>query len=200
MTDLHLELNKPAGIDLLQIQKVQGRIAGGEIAGQMEWAFPDTGPSRYAIGLVLQGADVKEMSGDKNADIHGNLAASLAVEGNYNDPTSRQGRGDVEVTGADMYHIPLVLGLLQVTNLALPITSPFSEATARYSIQGQRVTFEQIELRAKEMIMQGTGHLDFDTKRVSMTFTTDNTTWPKLPIIGDLISSARHELLQINVS
>jgi hypothetical protein len=50
------------------------------------------------------------------------------------------------------------------------------------------------------MIMQGTGHLDFDTKHVAMTFTTDNTTWPKLPIIGDLISSARHELLQINVT
>jgi hypothetical protein len=200
MTDLHLELNKPAGIDLLQIQKVQGRIAGGEIAGQMEWAFPDVGPSRYAIGLVLQGADVKEMSGDKTADIHGNLAASLAVEGNYNDPGSRQGRGDVEVTGSDMYHIPLVLGLLQITNLALPITSPFNEATARYSIQGQRVTFEQIELRAKEMVMQGTGHLDFDTRRVSMVFTTDNTTWPKLPIIGDIISSARHELLQIDVA
>ncbi len=200
MTDLHLELNKPAGIDLLQIQKVQGRIAGGEIAGQMEWAFPDVGPSRYAIGLVLQGADVKEMSGDKSSDIHGNLAASLAVEGNYNDPTSRQGRGDVEVTGSDMYHIPLVLGLLQITNLALPITSPFNEATARYSIQGQRVTFEQIELRAKEMVMQGTGHLDFDTRRVAMVFTTDNTTWPKLPIIGDIISSARHELLQIDVA
>ena len=48
--------------------------------------------------------------------------------------------------------------------------------------------------------MQGTGHLDFDTKRVNMVFTTDNTTWPKLPIIGDLLSSARHELLQINVA
>jgi len=200
MTDLHLELNKPTGNEVLQVQKVQGRIAGGEIAGQVEWAFPDHAPSRYAIGLVLQGADVREMSGDKNANIHGTLAASLAVEGTYNDPTSRRGRGDVAVTGSDMYHIPLVLGLLQITNLALPITSPFSEATARYSINGQRVTFEQIELRAKEMVMQGTGHLDFDTKRVSMVFTTDNTTWPKLPIIGDLISSARHELLQINVS
>jgi hypothetical protein len=200
MTDLSLALNKPAGIDLLQVQKVQGRIAGGEIAGQMEWSFPDHGPSRYAVGLVLQGADVKEMSGDKTADIRGNLSASLAVEGNYDDPASRRGRGDVEVTGADMYHIPLVLGLLQITNLALPITSPFSEATARYSIEGQRVTFEQIELRAREMVMQGTGHLDFDTKRVSMVFTTDNTTWPKLPIIGDLISSARHELLQIDVN
>jgi hypothetical protein len=200
ITDMQLELTKPSGQDVLQVQKIQGKIAGGAIAGQVEWSFPDKGPSRYAIGLVLQDADVREMSGDKNADIHGNLNASLAVEGNYNDINSRQGRGDVEVTGTDMYHIPLVLGLLQITNLALPITSPFSEATARYSIQGQRVTFEDIELRAKEMVMQGTGRLDFDTKHVAMTFTTDNTTWPKLPVIGDLINSARHELLQINVA
>jgi hypothetical protein len=32
-----------------------------------------------------------------------------------------------------------------------------------------------------------------------MTFVTDSTTWPKLPVIGDLIQGARHELLQIKV-
>jgi hypothetical protein len=200
LTDMHIDLLKPADNDLLQIKKMQARIADGQLAGEMEWAFPAQGPSRYAIAMVMQNADVHQLTGEKAADVHGRLSASLNVEGNVNDPTSRRGRGDVAVTGSDMYHIPLVLGLLQVTNLALPITSPFNEATARYSIEGQRVTFEQIELRAKEMLMQGSGSLYFDTKRVKMTFTTDNTTWPKLPIIGDLLTSARHELLQIHVN
>jgi bisphosphoglycerate-independent phosphoglycerate mutase (AlkP superfamily) len=32
------------------------------------------------------------------------------------------------------------------------------------------VTFETIELRAKEMTMSGNGHLDFNTGRVGMSF------------------------------
>jgi len=47
--------------------------------------------------------------------------------------------------------------------------------------------------------MQGSGALDFDTKRVRLTFVTQDKTWPKLPVIGDLLQGARNELLQIHV-
>jgi hypothetical protein len=83
--------------------------------------------------------------------------------------------------------------------LSLPITSPFNEGSCKYTIDGSRVTFDSIELRAQGMTMAGNGHLDFDTSRVGMTFITENTTWPKLPIIGDVIQGARDELLQIHV-
>jgi hypothetical protein len=49
------------------------------------------------------------------------------------------------------------------------------------------------------MLMQGRGFLDFGTKKVRMTFTTDNPNWPKLPILGDLVQGAKRELLQIQV-
>jgi hypothetical protein len=51
-----------------------------------------------------------------------------------------------------MYKIPLVLGLLQITNLALPITSPFNQAEASYGVDGQRITFE-IDLAASNQML-----------------------------------------------
>ncbi|MBC8105666.1 MAG: hypothetical protein H7Z14_03680 [Anaerolineae bacterium] len=198
-SDLRATLIKPAGQDLLRIPKLEARIADGEMAGQFDCILADTGPSRYALTLVLRNADVKQFTGEAAPDVRGRLSASLALEGAFNDTASRRGRGDVSVNGERMYRIPLILGLLQITNLALPITSPFNEAAARYIVDGNRVTFESIELRAKDMLMQGSGHLDFGTKQVRLTFVTDNTTWPKLPIIGDFLQGARHELLQIYV-
>ena len=38
--------------------------------------------------------------------------------------------------------------------------------------------------------MQGNGYLDFGSKQVRMTFTTDATGWPKLPFIGEILRSA----------
>jgi len=199
VTNFRATVYKPTGQDALQLGKIQARIAGGTMAGEVNFVYPHDRASRYALALVLQNADVVGLTGETEPDIRGQLSASLAVEGSYNDPASRRGRGDVSVAGEQMYRIPLVLGLLQITNLALPITSPFREATARYSIDGSRVTLEQIELRAKEMLMQGTGHLDYSTGQVRLTFTTDSTGWPKLPFIGDLLQTARQELLQIQV-
>jgi hypothetical protein len=209
LTDLHAHLEKLTSVDAMQLTKVQGRLASGDFAGQIDWTTPDTGPGRYALNIVLRNADVRELTGENAAvngnpndpkdDVRGLMSGSLALEGVFDSPSSRRGRGDVVVNGQQLYKIPLILGLLQVTNLALPITSPFSDATCRYSVDGSKVTFENIELRAKEMLMQGSGNLDFDSKRVRMTFVTGNDTWPKLPVIGDLIQGARNELFQIHV-
>jgi hypothetical protein len=199
VTKFRAEILKTPEHEQLTIGKIEAQIAKGSMAGQVDYAFSDTGPSRYAINLLLRNADVRELTGETEPDLAGQLSASLALEGTYEQPNSRRGRGDVAVAGKEMYRIPLILGLLQVTNLALPITSPFTEASARYSIDGARVTFEQIELRSKEMLMQGDGNLDFSTKQVKMSFVTDSRNWPKLPLIGDLLEGARHELLQIHV-
>jgi hypothetical protein len=98
-----------------------------------------------------------------------------------------------------MYDVPLVLGLLQVTNLALPLSSPFNEATARYSVEGQRIAFENVSLRSDTMVMSGDGHLDFGTKKVSLTFVTDNAGGLRLPFFNELWQGARQELLRIHV-
>ena len=66
----------------------------------------------------------------------------------------------------------------------MPIKSPFSDATTHYIVEGPKVTFEQIELRAANMLMSGNGSLNFDTRRMSFAFTTDNPNWPKIPIVG----------------
>jgi hypothetical protein len=196
--DFSVDLYKPELYDAMRLDKIQGSLAGGEIAGQVDLAFPENAASRFALTLVLRNADVTQLTGEK--DIHGQLTASGALEGSWNDPSSRRGRGDVTVAGRDMYHIPLMLGLMQLTNLSLPISSPFSEGNARYSVDGQRITFERIELRASNMLMQGSGSMNFDTKKVKMTFETDNPNWPKLPIVNELLQGAKHELLQIHVN
>jgi hypothetical protein len=165
----------------------------------VDYYFPDVGPSHYAVDLKLMNADVRELAGEAESDIRGRLSASLAVEGSYDQPNSRRGRGVVEVGGEKMMKIPLVLGLLQITNLALPITSPFTQGSATYSIEGSRVVFDQIELRSREMLMKGDGNLDFNSRQVRLNFVTDSANWIKLPFIGDLLESARHELLQIHV-
>lgn len=200
ITNLKAELIKPEAHDALRIGKIAGEIAGGEIAGQVDLLFPEKGNSRFGIVMLLRNADVQTLTGPSDKEIKGRLSASLSVEGDWGDPSTRRGRGDVSVTGKEMYRIPLILGLVQITNLSLPISSPFQEAVARYTVEGQKVGFEQIELRASNILMSGNGWMDFGTRKVKMTFMTDNPNAWRIPFLHELIQGARQELFQIHVT
>jgi hypothetical protein len=199
--DFRADLFKPAGQDELRITKMRCDIADGAMSGEMTLIYPEVGPSRYALELVVREADVKTLAFEKDdMAVKGRLTASLSLVGSWGDESQRRGRGDVIVEGRDMYRIPLVLGLLQVTNLALPISSPFNEATAVYNIDGTRVVFDQIQLKARNMLMTGNGSLDFNSKAVDLAFTTDTPGGlMKLPFLRELWSGARGEMLTIHV-
>jgi hypothetical protein len=148
---------------------------------------------------VLRNADIKQMAGKFEENISGQMNASLSLEGNWNNDAQRRGRGDVTVSGKNMVRIPLLLGLLQVTNLTLPTNNPFNEGTARYSVDGKRVTFEAIQLRSADNLMRGSGWLDFGSKAVRMSFYSDNPAIARVPVVGELASGFKQELLQFQV-
>lgn len=199
--DVRADLIKLTGQDVLRVAKLRGQLAGGEVAGQFEMVLGEQNAgSGYALNIVLRQADVAELTGERDKAVQGQLTASVSLEGKWGQPASQRGRGDVLVSGKEMYRVPVILGLLQITNLSLPISTPFTQGTARYSVQGRVVTIEQLELRSNTMTMAGSGQLNFDTRKVKMTFTTDNPKALKIPLINELMQGLRQELLQIQVN
>ena len=217
VTDLRADLDQSAGVSVppdpsaaagsadtvLRARRVSGVLAGGDFAGTAEVTFPAAGSPRragYAVDFQLRDADAHAILGsDSPSSANGLVTASLALQGDWADPTSRRGRGDVLVVGKQMAQIPLLLGLLEVTDLSLPSGNPFNEATARYAVDGNRVTFDQIQMRSPTLLMAGNGWLDFGSGRVRLNFTTDNPNLPAVPILHELWQGAKQELLQIQV-
>jgi hypothetical protein len=197
--NLQATISKPADQPTLHVTDLKATVADGDLAGDLAVSLPDAKSGRYAINMILNDADASELAGDIDAKISGRLSASLQMAGSVSDASDRQGRGDVQVAGAQMYQLPLLLGLFQVTNLALPISSPFERAAARYSVLGQRVTLEKIQLSSKDMAMLGSGHIDFATKQVDLTFDTGTPAWLSFPLVGPMWQKAQSELMQIHV-
>ena len=187
------------GHNVYHFEDLQAKVAGGKLAmSQLDIDVPDKGPSMYALRLDLKDIDLRSLELEGN--IHGRLNASLNLEAKWNDPASRVGRGDVLIQGKELYSVPVVFGWLQIANLAMPGKSPFTEATCTYNIQGQKLVLRPIVLRTSTVIMQGDGLLDFASKKMEMTFLTDNRNFFRIPILGDLIDVAKHELLPVHVT
>ncbi|MGN6504863.1 MAG: hypothetical protein ACTHM6_04805, partial [Tepidisphaeraceae bacterium] len=198
VTGLSTEMHKVADRNVMELSTIDGKIAGGNVAGQIETSLTKTDP-RFALNLQVRGVRITELTGDLTNPIDGKLTASLAMEGRWSDTAGRHGRGDVQVDGKNMYRVPVVFGLMQVANLALPNDTPIQQAALRYTIEGPRLIMDQIDLRATESVMQGSGEINFDSKQVDMRLSLANSAADALPIFGDLIKAARQDLLQIRV-
>ncbi|MBC7785045.1 MAG: AsmA-like C-terminal domain-containing protein [Burkholderiales bacterium] len=195
---LTANIAKQADKDVLQLTRIDGRIADGQISGQIDSILSEKDP-RFGLALVLRNAKVAELTGDTDKPIDGRLDASLSLEGKWADPTSARGSGDVKVAGKNMYRVPIVFGLMQMANLSLPLESPIRQAGLRYNVEGQRVILETIDLRSATSAMEGSGWIDFGTKQVQMTLYVVNEAADSVPIFGQLIKGAREDFMQIRV-
>ena len=198
-SDFHLDLAKNSDDPEIDIAHMQGKFAAGDVAGQGDYIFPDNSPARYDLNLVLRDADVQQITSRAQQGLKGRVTASLQLGGNWDDPNSRRGHGDVNVAGEHMYEIPVMLGLMQITNLALPVSSPFNDISTRYTLEGQKVIFDQIKLKSKDMQMTGNGEMNFAEQRVSLWLSTTNPNLVGIPILGPLLTGANQELLRIHV-
>ena len=181
----------------------------GEIAGGVTLDRSRRDESRWSAEFLLRNADVESLTAAAPTKMTGELNASLSLEGAWAaadaSPSARtaasmlrRGRGEISVIGKDMVSVPMILGVTQVVSLALPFTGGFDEATASYSLEGDRVSFSEINLQSPEMKIKGAGWLDFARKQLSLDFVTDST-GKDLPVIGSFLDAARRELFQIKV-
>ncbi len=184
----------------IDVSHLTGRFADGDLAGQGDYIFPANAPSRYDLNMVLRDADVRQITtSSAAADIQGRLTASIQLGGMWNQPASRRGHGDVLVRGDRLYNIPVMFGLMQITNLQLPLNSPFNQITTRYALEGQKVLFEKIELKSNDVAMTGSGEVDFARRTVSLWLATNNPALLALPVIGPLLGGANQELLKVHI-
>lgn len=189
---------KRPGEDLLRLTGLSARIAGGQVAGQIETGLNRRDP-RFGLNLLVRNAKVAELTGEAARGIEGTLTASLAMEGRWDDPRTRRGRGDIQVNGREMVKIPLVFGLMQVANLSLPNSEPIRQAGLRYIIQGPQIVMNQIDLRSSRSVMQGDGTIDFDKSTVDLRLSLGESPADNLPLFGDLIKSTRQDLMQLRL-
>ncbi len=197
----------------IRFQDVVAQIANGDLSGAVEIDRSNLESTRWGAEFKLRGAELGKVVGDAPAAVaaglSGTMNASVAIAGAWPaqgdsaalakaSTQSRRGRGDISVSGEKMVRVPLVVGATQLVNLQLPFTTGFNDANASYVIDGPKLTFTDLTLKSREMQIRGGGWVDFDSREVSLNFTTDTQGKP-LPVIGDLLNAARRELLQIRV-
>ncbi len=221
VTDVRASLSAGEEPGQVELTSLVGECYGGRLSVEGQVRVPWLGePGRYDVRLALGQAAVDPIlrrpaphpaespagtAAPPSAGATGpaswrpgRLVASLAVAGEFGRPESRIGRGDIRVTGAELYEVPLAMWALQLSALTLPVSTSFREADIDYYIDGDEVIFERLMLDSPAMSLHGQGVLNYRSQRLDMQFNTASKL--RAPLLTPIWESLRDLFVTIRVT
>ena len=129
----------------------------------------------------------------------GQVTASFQMRGIWGETNTMRGDGILLVRHADIYNVPLAMGLLQVATLRLPVSHAFQYCKIVYVIDHGIIHFKKIILTSPGVNLDGRGSLHLTSQRLHLTLVTHSPPGTRIPVLGLLVGLVRSQLLQLQV-
>ncbi|MCD4825186.1 MAG: hypothetical protein K8S55_11305, partial [Phycisphaerae bacterium] len=166
MTAIRTRMKKAPGSNVIRMDEIVGKAHGGRMVGDATITL--TEPIRYEMNGSVENIDLASLVNaglprEKWSDVSGKLAGELALTITGGKIPVRQAAGDLEITKARMYKLPVILGLLNVIYLTVPGDSAFNGGCMRYHMKNDTLVFDEIFLAGKTISILGSGTLNMKT-------------------------------------
>jgi hypothetical protein len=173
---------------------------GGSLAGNAAVRH-NNGPS-YQIDLALGAADLARFVNEHGgpADMNGKVSGRLSLSGAGLSLQSLNGAGELHVVDANIYKLPVLVSMLKVPNLRnrTPDTTAFHSCDMKFTVQGDRLYFEQLNLLGDAVSLYGKGESGFD-RRLNLVFYTLLEPAMPIPLWKTIAGQVSQQTLQLNV-
>jgi hypothetical protein len=187
-------------------RRVTSKLLGGTIAGDCHIRLtPGAGyhGPQYHLNASIDGADLAQFARENlpgNQRLNGKVAGTVELQGTPG-PRNLSGSGNIHLSDADVYDLPVMLSLLKIARAKVPDSTAFTQSDISFDIQqGEHIILKQINLDGDAISLSGNGELTLDgqTNPISMTFHA-NGGRGAMPIVEGLLSEASKQILLIHV-
>jgi hypothetical protein len=127
----------------------------------------------------------------------GMIDAWLSVAGRTGDPDSRLGRGAVRVANGDVIRLPVVLPLVQMSNLMLPSDDRFDYMQGEFHLRGRVAEFERVAVLSRSVSLMGWGTVTLPEMSLDMRFNSRSN--QRVPLLSDVFEALRDEIVTTRV-
>jgi hypothetical protein len=155
------------------------------------------------LNASIDGADLAQFARENlpgNQRLNGKVAGTVELQGTPG-PRNLSGSGNIHLSDADVYDLPVMLSLLKIARAKVPDSTAFTQSDISFDIQqGEHIILKQINLDGDAISLSGNGELTLDgqTNPISMTFHA-NGGRGAMPIVEGLLSEASKQILLIHV-
>lgn len=186
---------------------IQGQFFSGTIGGTGRVVLSD--PVRYRLALTATDIRLEDIARHHNlangARMEGAAQANILLETLADDSGKiiLTGYGKADVDRGQIYNLPPLVPLLKALKLQAPDKTAFEEAHAVFTIRGDRIRVDHVDLLGSAISLGGTGELDVTGQYVKFDFYTiwsqTLQRWLTTPF-GDLTAMVSEKLFKIEVT
>lgn len=154
----------------------------------------------HAAGIERAAESEQAAPERREAESRGMVDAGVTLAGVVGDDSTRRGRGSIIVGGgedAPVMRLPLLLPLIEVSNLQVPGNDPLDFGEAVFYLDGDRVVFERLGVFARSVEIFGYGQMTLPDMGLDLRFSSRAA--ERLPVISDILERFRDELITTRV-
>ena len=123
----------------------------------------------------------------------GMLDAELTLSGAIGQPPTRRGRGTIRANGGRVLDFPLMMRLVEVSNLVLPANAGLDFARSSFFVDGELITFEDISVFSQAVQILGYGTMTWPGETLNLRFNSRSAR--PIPVVSTLLQGIRDELV-----
>ncbi|TWT78024.1 hypothetical protein Pla123a_18240 [Posidoniimonas polymericola] len=160
-------------------------------------------PSQYGMQVQLTAVDLGRLNTDylHNASgITGKLSGEVTVQGSGNTIYGMTGAGRLQATEADLYELPLLVSMLKVLRNRPVDSTAFNTVTADFTMQGDDILFEHLDLEGDAISLYGRGEANLDRQLNLVFHTMVGRNGLAAPVLRTLAGQASEQLFKIRVT
>jgi hypothetical protein len=146
-----------------QTRRVSGNVYGGAIVGD-GWVQFGVLP-QYGVEAEITGADLNRLIVERfggRQSFQGKMDAQVMLKGEGASMARLAGDGKVHIREANIYELPLLMGLLKTLRTGGGDKTAFNQSDITFRIQGPHVYLDQIDFLGDVVDLKGYGETDFD--------------------------------------
>jgi hypothetical protein len=185
-------------------RRVTAKLLGGTVAGECQIRLGNLRPNelRYGLSASISQADLGMFARENLANhqkLNGKLVGDIKLVGNR-EPHTMFGSGNLHLSDADVYKLPVMVALLKIVRAKPPDTTAFTQSDIRFEVRGQHIHLAPIEFRGDAVNLSGQGDITLDgqTNPINLDFHT-MVGRGNIPLLTGLLSEASQQILTIHV-
>jgi hypothetical protein len=203
----------------VSVRDVDGIVHDGRLVGRVELGpSGETNGSRlYEVDLRLAGVRFRPLLDDMETPKNGNgkntgtmsekeslsrgvLDASVSLTGRTGSDTSRRGRGEFRIArrGSRVLDIPVLLRLVEASNLVLPLGDSIDLVRSKFYIDANTVAFQSLDAYSSSIVLTGYGTMTLPGKELDLRFNSESAR--PIPVISWLVEGIRDSLVSTAVT
>ncbi|MEM7621937.1 MAG: hypothetical protein AAF235_01895 [Planctomycetota bacterium] len=173
---------------------------------------PETAaPGRYeakmratdiSLASLIEGnislADAQPMPRLPSDISRGRVNAEASVSGTIGETADRTGRGSLSAAGGTLVSVPLLVPLLEFSNLQVPTGSRLDRAAANFFISGDTVTFDAIDVSTESVRVLGYGEATLPEGQLDLRFRSFGSM--RIPVVSEILEAVRDEIILTRVT